>query len=81
MRACQTCRHYVPGPTIALPPARTEAVAGVCRARPPLDNFKWPKVRPSDFCGEHAEALATNSAKAGRKAPKGEQTQLPETNP
>lgn len=79
MKTCQTCRHYVPGPAIALPPARSEAVAGLCRARPPVGHFTWPKVRPSDFCGEHAEAAATT--KPARRPAKAEQGSLPDTSP
>ena len=56
---CVACQHFEPGAPMlpTLPEVGRGAVpvvvAGVCRARPPIGNLCWPKVRPSDFCGEH----------------------------
>jgi hypothetical protein len=45
--ACSTCQHY--NPTTAS--IRNEAV-GECRARPPMSNYSFTKVRAVDWCSE-----------------------------
>ena len=45
--ACSTCQHYNPN-TASI---RNEAV-GECRARPPVSNYSFTKVRAVDWCSE-----------------------------
>lgn len=45
--ACSTCQHYNPN-TGSI---RNEPV-GECRARPPVNNYAFTKVRAVDWCSE-----------------------------
>lgn len=73
---CVACRHFEPGQPLlpTLPELGRGAVpvvvAGVCRARPPIGNFCWPKVRPSDFCGEHAPVKGSLAHPATAQEPR-----------
>jgi hypothetical protein len=63
------CRHWLRIP--ANQTVHADAV-GECRSQPPVENFKWPKSRPTDWCSLHNQpALLAETSQ--RKAP--EQTQ------
>ena len=45
---CATCSHSRPINAV-------KDVAGECRARPPVGDWKWPRSRSEDYCSEHSE--------------------------
>lgn len=62
--ACSTCQHYNPN-TASI---RNEAV-GECRARPPVSNYSFTKVRAVDWCSEwKAKGTMENFALEAQKA-------------
>jgi len=46
--SCETCEHYRPSPLHEHP-------HGHCHRYPPLEDWKWPQVYESNFCGEYEE--------------------------